>query len=129
MIRHLLIRTMLVSTLLGFTAASHAQTPGTTLAACPSGTQKNPADAVAVAERDRELKVLGIKQMKPAVGAFDIGRPCNANYDEALANPYPKLPDALTTGAGQKVTTAAQWWRDRRPEIAELFQSQVYGFV
>jgi hypothetical protein len=124
-----LIRRTLTFALLAFTAAGHAQTPGTTLAACPSSTQKHGADAVAVAERDRELDVLGIGQMKPGVGAFDIGKPCNANYDEALANPYPTLPDALTTRAGKKVTTASQWQHERRPELAELLQSQVYGFV
>ena len=125
----MLVRNALAFAMWAFTAASPAQTPGTTLAACPSSTAKNPANAAAIAERDRELKVLGIKQMKPAVGAFDIGKPCNANYDEALANPYPKLPDPLTTRAGEHVTTASQWQRDRRPEIAELLQSQVYGFV
>lgn len=129
MIHRILIRIVLISTVLGFTAVAHAQTPGTTLAACPPGTQKNPAEAAAVAERDREMKVLGIKAMKPGVGAFDIGKPCNANYDEALANPYPTLPDVLTTSAGEKITTAEQWWQVRRPEIAGLLQSQVYGFV
>ena len=125
----MLVRNALAFAMWAFTAASPAQTPGTTLAACPSSTAKNPANAAAIAERDRELKVLGIKQMKPAVGAFDIGKPCNANYDETLANPYPKLPDPLTTRAGEHVTAASQWRRDRRPEIAELLQSQVYGFV
>jgi hypothetical protein len=129
MTQTMFIRSALAFTMLAFNAATPAQTPGTTLAACPSSTPKDPANTVAVAERDRELKVLGITQMKPAVGAFDVGKPCNANYDEALANPYPKLPDALTTRAGEKVTTASHWRHDRRPEIAELMQSQVYGFV
>lgn len=124
-----LIGSTLAFAMLALVATSHAQTPGTTLAACPSSTPKNAADAVAVAERDRELNVLGINQMKPGVGAFDIGKPCNANYDEALANPYPELPDPLITRAGEKVITASQWRHDRRPEIAELLQSQVYGFV
>jgi hypothetical protein len=129
MIHGMLIRSTLAFAMCAFATASPAQTAGTTLAACPSSTQKNPANAVAIAERDRELKVLGITQMKPAIGAFNIGKPCNANYDEALANPYPKLPDALTTRAGEQVSTASQWRHERRQEIIELLQNQVYGFV
>jgi hypothetical protein len=37
------------------------------------------------------------------------------------------LPDPLTTGAGDKVTTVAQWQKTRRPEILELFRTNVYG--
>ena len=47
-------------------------------------------------------------------------------YDEALANPYPNLPDPLTFKSGQKVTTAAMW-RKRRAEILEDFERDVYG--
>lgn len=119
----------LISTVLGFTAIAHAQTPGTSFESCPANPARNPVGAASIAERNRELKVLGIAKMRPAVGAYNIGKPCNANYDEALANPYPNLPDALRTSAGVKVTTAKQWWDVRRPEIAKLFQSQIYGFV
>jgi len=130
---HPLPRYLLAALMLGLATTVAAQTPGSTPEACASPTSDdasdNRPDAVAIAERNRELKLLGIAQMKPGVGAFAIGKPCNANYDEALANPYPDLPDALTTRAGAKVTTAAQWWDTRRPEIAEQMQSQVYGFV
>ena len=37
------------------------------------------------------------------------------------------LPDLLTTCAGNKVTTAAEWQKTRRPEILELFRTNVYG--
>ncbi|MDE0838863.1 MAG: acetylxylan esterase, partial [Kiritimatiellae bacterium] len=36
-------------------------------------------------------------------------------------------PDPLTTSAGNKVTTPAQWQQTRRPEILELFRTNVYG--
>ena len=49
------------------------------------------------------------------------------NYDESKANPYPELPDPLTLNNGQKVTTAQIWWDQRRPEIVELFDREVYG--
>jgi dienelactone hydrolase len=37
------------------------------------------------------------------------------------------LPDPLTTRAGNKVTTSAEWQKARRPEILELFRENVYG--
>ena len=38
-----------------------------------------------------------------------------------------RLPDPLVTTNGTKVTSAAMWMQTRRPEILELFRSQVYG--
>lgn len=49
------------------------------------------------------------------------------NYDESKANPYPDLPDPLTLNNGQKVTTPEMWWNQRRPEIVEMFDREVYG--
>lgn len=37
------------------------------------------------------------------------------------------LPDPLTTSAGNKVTTPAEWQKTRRPELLELFRTHVYG--
>src|SRR5262249_13861557 len=53
----------------------------------------------------------------------------SANYDEAKANPYPDLPDPLTMKNGKKVTSAKLWWDQRRPEIVEDFDREVYGRV
>ena len=47
-------------------------------------------------------------------------------YNEAFANPYPNLPEALTLKNGQKVTTPAMW-RTRRTEILEDFEREIYG--
>jgi hypothetical protein len=55
--------------------------------------------------------------------------PNAANYDEAKANPYPDLPDPLTLKNRWKVTTADAWWKQRRPEITEDFDREVYGRV
>jgi (4-O-methyl)-D-glucuronate---lignin esterase len=52
-----------------------------------------------------------------------------ANYDEAKANPYPDLPDPLVLKNGKKVTSAEMWWKQRRPEIVEDFDREVYGRV
>jgi hypothetical protein len=78
------------------------------------------------AERDRELKLLGISEMQPPATAYDIGKPGNANYDESKANPYPKLPDVLVLNDGTRVTTAEQWQK-RRAELKAMFDENVYG--
>ena len=52
-----------------------------------------------------------------------------SNYDESKANPYPDLPDPLTLKNGKKVKTAKEWWQQRRPEIVEFFDREIYGRV
>jgi hypothetical protein len=74
------------------------------------------------------LARLGITQLRPGPNA-DAAAPNAANYDEAKANPYPKLPDALTLKSGAKVATAEAWWNQRRPEIVEDFEREVVGRV
>src|SRR6188472_166436 len=76
------------------------------------------------------LRQLRITKLRPGPnGRAVAGEPNAANYDEAKANPYPDWPDALTLKDGRKVTTAEMWWRERRPEIAEDFDREVYGRV
>lgn len=48
------------------------------------------------------------------------------NYDESKVPQY-TLPDVLTCNDGTKVTTKKQWEKKRRPEIMEMFQSQMFG--
>lgn len=48
------------------------------------------------------------------------------NFDESRVPPY-RLPDPLVLANGRRVTTAAIWWNQRRPEILRLYESQVYG--
>ena len=55
--------------------------------------------------------------------------PYAANYDESRANPYPTLPDPLRLKNGKKVKYAALWWKQRRPEIVEDFDHEIYGRV
>ena len=74
------------------------------------------------------MEQLGIKALRPGPSGNESA-PNHANYDEALANPYPNLPDALTLKNGRKVTTAGMWWKQRRPEIVEDFDREVVGRV
>lgn len=71
---------------------------------------------------------LGIKALRPGPSGR-AGATNAANYDPAKANPYPDLPDPLTLKNGQKVTTPESWWKQRRPEIVEDFEREVFGRV
>ena len=50
----------------------------------------------------------------------------NVNYDESKVAAY-ILPDLLQVNNGEKITSTTQWERQRRPELLELFSSQMYG--
>ncbi|WP_238525576.1 MULTISPECIES: acetylxylan esterase [Acidobacterium] len=76
----------------------------------------------------RMMRLLGIEAMRPGPSG-NPAAPNHANYDEATANPYPKLPDALTMDNGQKVTSAKMWWTERRPQIVADYAKYVYGEV
>jgi hypothetical protein len=84
--------------------------------------------ATAQDDHDNMMKLLGIRALRPGPSG-DEKAPNHANYDTALANPYPNLPEVLTLKSGKKVTTAAMWWDQRRPEIVEDFEREVYGRV
>jgi len=71
---------------------------------------------------------LGIKALRPGPSGNEKA-PNHANYDESKANPFPDLPDALTLKSDKKVTTATEWWHERRPEIVEDFEREVFGRV
>jgi hypothetical protein len=74
------------------------------------------------------MEQLGIKVLRPGRSPNE-NAPNGANYDEARANPYPDLPDALKLKNGRKVTTPQVWWKQRRPEIVEDFEREVVGRV
>ena len=82
------------------------------------------------ADQDHQnmMDQLGIKALRPGPSGNEKA-PNHANTDEALANPYPNVPEPLTTNDGQKVTTAAMWWDKRRPEIVDGLEKYVYGRI
>jgi hypothetical protein len=80
-------------------------------------------------DHKRMMELLNIKEIRPGANPNDPKAKNAVNYDEAKANPYPKLPDPLVCKDGTKVTTAEQWWKKRRPEIVEDFDREVYGRV
>lgn len=74
------------------------------------------------------LRQLGIVKLRPGPSG-EPKAPNYANDDEALANPYPQLPEVLQLESGAQVTTPEQWYEQRRPEIVELFEREVLGRV
>ena len=92
--------------------------------------QKSPETKTWTAAEDHRnmMDQLGIQALRPGPSGNESA-PNHANYDEALANPYPNLPDVLTLKNGKKVTSAAVWRNQRRPEIIEDFEREVLGRV
>jgi hypothetical protein len=94
----------------------------------PAAPPANP-NAAATGEDHQNMKEqLGIKVLRPGPSGNESA-PNHANYDEAVANPYPDLPELLTLKNGKKVTSPGMWWKQRRPEIVEEFDREVLGRV
>ena len=82
---------------------------------------------IAQQDRARLLSLLGLKEsdLRPAPST-DAKVPNAANYDEAKANVYPKVPDPLVFQNGKPVKTVAGWYKRRR-EIMEDFDREILG--
>jgi hypothetical protein len=80
-------------------------------------------------DHQRMMELLKITTLRPGADGRNAEAPNAANYDEAKANPYPKLPDPLVLKNGRKVTSGKTWWNQRRPEIVEDFDREIYGRV
>jgi hypothetical protein len=89
-----------------------------------------PAPVTFTAQEDHRnmMEQLGITKLRPGPNGNESA-PNHANYDEALANPYPNLPEVLMLKTGERVTRPEMWWKQRRPEIVEDFEREVYGRV
>ena len=51
-----------------------------------------------------------------------------SNYSEDKVRPY-TLPDPLVMASGERVTSAEQWFKARRPEILKFYRDEIYGRV
>src|SRR5499427_111249 len=80
-------------------------------------------------DHQRMLEALKITSLRQGANPNNPQAPNAVNYDESKANPYPKLPDPLVLKNGKKVTSAKMWRQQRRPEIVEDFDREVYGRV
>jgi hypothetical protein len=91
-----------------------------------SGQYPPPVNFTGEQDHQNMMDQLGIKSLRPGPSGNESA-PDHANYDESLATPYPDLPDLLTLKNGKKVTTPDIWWKERRPEIVEDMEKEVYG--
>jgi hypothetical protein len=90
----------------------------------------NPTLAASEVDRQRMMDLLHITTLRMGPQSRPEPQPGRlglVNYDESKANPYPNLPDPLVMKNGKKVTSAKMWWSERRPEIVEDFDREVYG--
>ena len=96
----------------------------------PDGTKPAGAPLDWTTQKDHKnmMEQLEIKRLRPGPSG-QPGATNSANYDPVKANPFPDLPDVLTLKNGQKVTTAEIWWKQRRAEIVEDFETEVIGRV
>jgi hypothetical protein len=102
----------------------------------PSRAQSNPAPSAyppvvhLTAEQDhqRTLDLLHITSLRRGRDG-NADSPYAANYDESKANPFPQFPEPLLLNNGRKITSAKAWWNQRRPQIVELFDREIYGRV
>jgi hypothetical protein len=81
------------------------------------------------AEQDHQriMNLLHIKSLRRGPDG-DPKSPNSANFDESKVRSY-VLPDPLRLNNGKRITTAAEWWNESRPEIVEAFDREVYGRV
>jgi lysophospholipase L1-like esterase len=125
-------RVLLISLLAAFASESAAGQQGRSPSAeqPPACTSGGPLPMNWTTEQDHQnmMEQLGIKALRPGPSGNEK-EPNHANYDESKAKPFPDLPDALTLKSGEKVTTAAEWWHQRRAEIVEDFEREVLGRV
>jgi lysophospholipase L1-like esterase len=96
--------------------------------AAPAQSAAEGRNRTAAEDHRNMMEQLGIKTLRPGPSGNDQA-PNHANYDEALANPFPNLPALLTLKDGRKVTSADMWRKQRRPEIVEDFEREVVGRV
>jgi hypothetical protein len=105
---------------------------------CGALAQVAPATLRAQSEavRAEEMATLHIRGLRNCNRHVMVGTPqfaavaaCDqANFDEARANPWP-LPDPLIMADGRRVTSAAMWWTQRRPELLEIFDREIFGRI
>jgi len=86
-----------------------------------------PVHLTAEQDHQRTMDLLHITSLRRGADG-DPKSPRAANYDESKVLPY-TLPDPLVLKNGKKVTTAKMWWEQRRPQIVEDFDSEIFGRV
>ncbi|HMJ68253.1 MAG TPA: hypothetical protein VK508_05135 [Cyclobacteriaceae bacterium] len=80
-------------------------------------------------DHQRMMGLLNITSIRQGANGRDTAASNAANYDESKVLPLGPLPDPLVLKNGKKVTNEKGWWNERRPEIVEEFDREIYGRV
>ena len=88
-----------------------------------------PWQAASEQDHQRTMDLLHISTLRPGADNNHPDSPNAVNYDESKGNPYATLPDPLKLKDGRKVTSAAMWWQQARPQIATEIDEVLYGRV
>lgn len=88
----------------------------------PPTPQQQDRQRLAQQDRQRIMDLLGIKSIPPGAQSANP-----ETYDESKADPFPALPHPLFMNDGRRVASVDMWWKQRRPEIVEDFEREVYG--
>jgi hypothetical protein len=91
-----------------------------------TGQAPPPAHLTSEQDHQRMMDLLHITSLRPMVSG-NPKAPNATNYDESKAGPFSPLPDPLVLNDGKRVTSAKMWWTQRRPEIVEEFDRDIYG--
>jgi lysophospholipase L1-like esterase len=121
-----LARTVLAGALLAVGAIPAGAQQPTSPAAAASAFNE-PKSWTAEEDHRQMMTQLGITALRPGPSGNEQA-PNHANYDESQANPFKSLPEVLTLRSGRKVTTPRQW-AQRRAEIVEDFEREVFGRI
>ena len=90
--------------------------------------QCTPVHITSEQDHKRMMDMLHIQSLRPGPsGSADA--PNAANYDEAKAGPFSHPPNPLVMNNGKPVSSAKMWWNQRRPQIVEAFNEDIYGRV
>ena len=87
--------------------------------------QAGPVHLTSEQDHQRMMDLLHITALRRGPDG-DPKSPNAANTDEAKVPAY-ALPDPLVLNNGKRVMTAEMWWKERRPEIVEEFDREIYG--
>jgi len=93
----------------------------------PKASSPIPAPLSAEQDHQRLMDELHIQSLRSGPDG-DPKSPKAANFDETKVRSY-VLPDPLQLNHGKRVATAEAWWTQRRPEIVEYFDREIYGRV
>ena len=98
---------------------------GLTIPAVQTQNSSQPAPVLLPRDEDfaRTRALLGITGPPPAGASGSSPVP----FDETTANPLPTLHDPLRLNNGQRANTAPPWNNQRRAELLEVFEREVYG--